>query len=325
MVNRYSEFVAEKLFESIISDIFLIVESEGNWTDDNTYEWDIQSDEVVKQNTLSKTKEKLSRLVTLLPKEKIKEYYIRLINKLENFPSRLRRFLIVHYTSVFLAVVSLGYLIGGQNDSDVNTTGSGIKKETLKPKMLKEVDELTKKSKFEIAQQSVKEVEAGFSDDRNDSGNWVRVPGYGRRFVGTNHGIAAPTLAEYLGRIPKREDMENLSYGTALKIFKNNYWDAQNLGEFCNQSVANIIYDGCVNQGIYRMKDLVKIAASEQGVEIEGQTFTPSNIKKINSLNQEKLFNSIKKQREIAYKNSDTWSVHGEGWMNRINNIQFSK
>jgi len=123
--------------------------------------------------------------------------------------------------------------------------------------------------------------EAGFSDDRNDSGNWVRVPGYGRRFVGTNHGIAAPTLAEYLGRIPKREDMENLSYGTALKIFKNNYWDAQNLGEFCNQSVANIIYDGCVNQGIYRMKDLVKIAASEQGVEIDGQTFTPSNIKKM--------------------------------------------
>ena len=45
---------------------------------------------------------------------------------------------------------------------------------------------------FDVAQSQVKEVEAGYSDDRKDTGNWIEIKGIGKRFIGTNHGISAP-------------------------------------------------------------------------------------------------------------------------------------
>ena len=51
--------------------------------------------------------EKYSEHKGKLPKEKLKSYYVRLMNGLKNLPERLRRYLIVHYTSVFLAVASI--------------------------------------------------------------------------------------------------------------------------------------------------------------------------------------------------------------------------
>ena len=44
---------------------------------------------------------------------------------------------------------------------------------------------------------------------------------------------------------------------------------------------------------------------------------------KLNSLNQEKLFNSIKKYRESRYKEAPTWETHGDGWMNRLDGIEY--
>jgi lysozyme family protein len=117
--------------------------------------------------------------------------------------------------------------------------------------------------------------------------------------------------------------MENLSYQTALKIYKKDYWDAQNLSLLCDQSVANIIYDGCVNQGIDGMSEVIRSSAKELGVDIKGQIYTDVNIKKLNSLNQQKLFDSIKKFREMRYKEAATWGIHGEGWMNRLSGIEY--
>lgn len=319
MVVKYNEFQAEKLFNSIVDDIWRLVESDGKWTDDNTYEWDIDPVKNVQQIENTNFGYKLKKLVSILPKEKIKEYYIRLINKLENLPDRIRKFLITHYTSIFLSVVSLSYLLSGSQNSDsVNVQNK--KQEVIKPKLLKEVQILNRKSDFSISQKLVKVAEAGYSDDRHDRGNFYRG-----RFIGTNHGISAPVLAEYLNKIPTRDEMKNLSYKTAIDIFRVNFWDAQNLEEFSNQSVANLIYDGCVNQGVNKMKQIVNDAAYDNGVELKGQTFTVSNIKKLNSLDQKKLFDSIKKFRESAYKEARTWKIHGEGWMARLNSIQFDE
>ena len=198
-----------------------------------------------------------------------------------------------------------------------------FKTETIDPKIKKEIVELHKVASFEEAQSAVKEVEAGYSDDRGDTGNWVEVPGYGERFVGTNHGISAPILQKYLGRIPKREDMENLSYQTAIEIYKKDYWDAQNLSTLCDQSVANVIYDGCVNQGIDGMSEVIRNAAKEQDINLTGSVYSKSNLRRLNSLNQKELFNSIKKFRESRYKQAATWNRHGDGWLNRLDGIEY--
>jgi lysozyme family protein len=315
MIIKWNEFLAEELLLSIQGDIYKILESNETPPNDRYFEWDIEtgSDKIDPGTNFSF--DKVKKLVSILPKEKIREYYVRLINGLEKLPDRLRKFLIRHYTSIFLGVASLTYLLSTPDDTV--TTGQ-TKTETIKPKLLKEIEVVDKKSEFLKSQKLVKTAEAGYSDDRGDRGNFYRG-----RFIGTNHGISAPVLAEYMGKTPTRDDMKNLSYETALEIFKTNYWDAQNLSEFSNQLVANIIYDGCVNQGVSKMKEVVFDAAAELGVELKGQTFTVVNIDKLNSLDQKELFDTIKKYRELRYKQAPTWKRHGTGWMNRLTSFKY--
>jgi lysozyme family protein len=324
MIIKYNGFILEKEFDQILNDIFIINESEGMWTSPNTFEWDMGEkvdNNQLESDVIDNSLDKLKKFIYKLDKTQLKSYYIKLLNKLKTLPERLRKFLITHYTSVFLTVVSLSYLVGGENYSQNNK--QSIESETLDPQIKKEIETLHTNSSFEIAQSKVKEVEDGYSNDRNDDGNWVEVPGFGRRFVGTNHGISAPILQQHLGRIPKREDMENLSYQTALQIYKKDYWDAQNLSNICDQSVANIIYDGCVNQGIFGTTEVIKNASAEQGVRLSGSFYSKSNLRKLNSLDQKKLFTSIKKYRLSRYKNSRTWEVHGNGWLNRLNSFKY--
>ena len=323
MISKYEEFLLEKEFNQIIDEIYRIVESEGVWTSPNTIEWDLSGDKEPekKPNLIERGLDKLQKFISRLDKQQIKSYFIKLVNKLKDLPDKIRRFLLTHYTSVFLAVASLTYLIGGTDETQ--PLDSEQKIETIDPIIKKEIIQLNTNSSFERAQSAVKEVEAGYSDDRGDTGNWVEVPGYGKRFIGTNHGISAPVLQNYLGRVPKREDMENLSYKTAILIYKKDYWDAQNLSNLCDQSVANVIYDGCVNQGIDGMSEVIRNAASDQDLNLKGSVYSKSNLKKLNSLNQRTLFKSLKKFRELRYKEAATWNRHGEGWMNRLNGIEY--
>lgn len=305
-ISKYNEFLLEREFLSILEGTLFILESEGKWIDDRTIEWNIEPED---KSVFAKVK----KFVNKLPLNKVKIYFIRLMNSLKSLPDKLRKNLIIGYSSIFLSIVSLNHLM------------SPSQAENLDPNIKKEILQLNQRSSFDEAQKIVKTVEAGYSDDEGDSGNWIDVQG-GKRFIGTNHGISAPILADYLGRLPKKEDMMNLSYETAIKIYKKNYWDSQNLSSFSNQSVANIIYDGCVNQGVPGMRSVLRNAFEENGIEIKDNDniFSTEVISKVNELDQEKLFNSIKKFREQRYKQTETWKRHGEGWMNRLDALSFS-
>jgi len=340
MISKYNEFLLEKKFQSILDDIYKIVESEGRWIDDNTIEWIIEptpTEEVKNPSLVDKTIKKIKELISNLPKEKIKEYFIKLLNKLKPLPEKIRKFLIVHYTSAFLTVVTLGYLVSPNTEapsSDGISKTSMVKTEQLDKDIKDEVIQLNKKestkASFEKAQGLVKLAEAGYSDDRGDNGNYIDVPG-GRRFIGTNHGISAPILDNYfksqgVDRLLTKDDMINLSYETALKIYRADYWDAQHLSDLSDQNVANVIYDGCVNQGVDAMRTVLRNALEENGVEISDNDviFSKEVLTKANGVNQVKLFNSIKKYREQRYKESDTFKRHGEGWLNRLDNISYT-
>ena len=110
---------------------------------------------------------------------------------------------------------------------------------------------------FNQAQAFVKLAEGGYTDDPRDNGNWTGGRINVGTLIGTNHGISAPVLQSWLGRTPTVSEMKNLSYQTALAIYKKNYWDALTLSNVNNQSIALLIYDGAVNQGVGRMKQLV--------------------------------------------------------------------
>ncbi len=298
-INKYNDFI----FESIIDELFMILESEGPYT----YEWDIKKE----NSTLNKLKDFLSKL----SKDKIMEYLLKFLNKVKVLNERSRRLILINYASIFLIFLSANYINSSFNKNE-DPSISKVKKELL---------EVMKKSRFEESQEHVSLIEGGYSNDKKDTGNFIELGNGLKRFVGSKFGISAPILKDYLGRLPKKSDMENLSYNTALKIYKDRYWNDQNITHFCNQSIATTIYDACVNQGIGGTKIILKKALRENGISIgtHENPFKMEWIKKANSLNQEKLFNSIKKFRESRYKEASTWEEHGDGWMNRLNKIVF--
>jgi lysozyme family protein len=346
-ISKYNDFLLEKQFNSIIDDIFRMVEDvEGVWTSPTTIEWDYtKKDEEPEEDKNDvdeltdkiidfgeKALNKLRDFLQKLPKEKIREYYVKMINKFKSLPETLRRKLIAGVTGVFLTFVSLTYLLTPSAGSTHHIFKGGLSSDQTEEiiQVTKDKKEVTSKSSFEKAQGLVKLAEAGYSDDRGDNGNFIDVPSGGRRFIGTNHGISAPILAKYykdqgVTRLLTKDDMMRLSYKTALKIFKTNYWDAQHLSELSDQDVANVIYDGCVNQGIDAMRSIVRDALEENGVEISDSDviFSKEVLSKANSVDQESLFNSIKKYRENRYRESETFGRHGEGWLNRLNTISY--
>ena len=278
-LNKYNNFLIESEFDSIIDDIFKIFE---NYDESPvTFEWDLTK---IDNSVLGRLKTFLSKL----SKEKVKEYFYRFLDKIRILPERTRKTLMINYAGVFLLFVSLTYLT---QENKVDNKVIPVVKEFVK---------VNKESDFKESQKVVALAEGDYSNDRKDKGNWIDFKMGNKilkRFIGSKYGISAPILKEYLKRTPRKEDMLNLSYDTALKIYKSKFWDTQNLKKFCNQSVANIVYDGCVNQGVAGIKSELRKVLLNKGIKISenDNPLDSKYIKKINALNQQEIFDSIKK------------------------------
>ncbi len=58
-------------------------------------------------------------------------------------------------------------------------------------------------------------------------------------------------------------------------------------------------------------------------IDTDGDRFEGDWIKQLNTLEQDKLFNSIKRLRSERYKEARTFKRHGEGWLNRLEKLKF--
>jgi lysozyme family protein len=75
------------------------------------------------------------------------------------------------------------------------------------------------------------------------------------------------------------------------------------------------------------MKSVIRKTLNKFGINISDDVnpFEGDYIKKLNELNQEELFNSIKNLREQRYKDAATYKRHGKGWLNRLEKIAFEE
>lgn len=97
---------------------------------------------------------------------------------------------------------------------------------------------------FKIAHRRTSINEGGYTNNASDNGNYVDG-----KLIGTNRGISAPVLKEYLKRTPTVSEMKNLSAEVAESIYKKNYWDVMKGDKWLSQENANNVYDMCVNAG----------------------------------------------------------------------------
>ena len=289
-------------------------------------------------------KELLKKLVSMAPSKeeaikKVKEYFEKFILELKSLPYEIKKSLLKKFIGVFILFIPLSNLVTDfsiKQEPVLKEVVSETNQESIPDEIDKEAEKKSSNfANFERAQHLVKTVEAGYSSDRKDTGNWIDVPGGGQRFIGTNHGISAPVLAQYfkdkgISRLISKQDMMDLEYETALEIYKKDYWNAAGLSNFKSQSIANVLYDECVNQGVGAAFSDVKKSMENMGHETDEigswkdfhKELTPK-VNKMSTKEKKKLFQEIKDVRLERYEGADTWEDHGEGWQNRLNDIAF--
>lgn len=292
-LNNRNIFLNDKKFYIILDNFISLYESDDKL---RTYEWTFEN------------KSKLEKLLSNLPKKEILNYFDKFLKWVTRLPKIVKSKTIVPILSVFLMFVSVKELISSnQITDDMKIEISNI--------------DINTKADFHVAQKIVKAVEGGYTDDKDDKGNWVD-----NKLIGTNHGISAPELKSYLGYTPSKEEMVGLKYDDALEIYKKKYWDRNNLGFINNQSVANIIYDGIVNQGRGGTKKVIQDVLSKFGMKVKMRNiFDKETIEDINKLDQEELFNEISSSRWDRYKNTLRFNKYGKGWKNRLDKFKFKK
>lgn len=121
---------------------------------------------------------------------------------------------------------------------------------------------------FKISDAKTSKFEGKYKKEPEDSGDWTSGKINVGILIGTNWGISAPVLKEFLGRMPTESDMRNLSQEDAQSIRKKNYWDAIKGDQLLIQSVADSIYDSAINLGV---KPSIKIHQKSWAVPQTGK------------------------------------------------------
>jgi len=193
---------------------------------------------------------------------------------------------------------------------------------------------------FKAAQKKVKEHEGGYTDNPKDIGNWLAVNGtkyaWAKKdkttgqlispiggkliLVGTNYGVAAPTLADYYKRPVSKEEMMKLPYSTAELIFKKNFWDIPLKGDkIKDQAIAEIIYDAIIQ---HSPKALSKILSDSTG-KVMSIPLTDAMVDILNTSNQQTLFEKIKESRKQYYLGLNNPAFE-KGWLKRIASFSYT-
>jgi lysozyme family protein len=166
---------------------------------------------------------------------------------------------------------------------------------------------------FEIAVNLTLQHEGSYQANPKDKGNY-NSKGV---LIGTNYGISAPTLENYLNYPPTAEQMKILPRALAEKIYRSNYWDNYRLSDIVSQQVANQLFDINVLQGPSKMADIAQDALNKIGYSITNdKSFGPKTRELINKAivdgKKDALNNEMVRAREV-FLASDYWT----GWLTR--------
>jgi lysozyme family protein len=167
-------------------------------------------------------------------------------------------------------------------------------------------------------------VEGGYTNDPNDVGNW-----YKGQLIGTNHGVAAITLASFLGRTPTVDEMKSLTKTSAENIYKKLFWIPMKGDKIMSQSVALIFWESFVASGnLIRARKAINEYYKKKVVSESNLHFDDNVINYTNNANAKKLFD-IAKANEIAQRYArveanPSQAKYLKGWINRLEGVTFT-
>lgn len=150
-------------------------------------------------------------------------------------------------------------------------------------------------------------VEAGFTDDPRDNGNWTGGKRGVGQLKGTKYGIAANTYPHL--------DIRNLTLGDAKGIYFRDFWSKLKLDSLPD-CVRFDLFDAAVNSGTQRAAKFLQRAA---GVTDDG-IIGPASIKAANAMNPEQLDSRLSGFRLLFICDQPVFPDFGRGWTRRIAN-----
>jgi len=118
-------------------------------------------------------------------------------------------------------------------------------------------------------------------------------------------------------------DVKALTEDDALKMYKAMYWDKFHADDIANQSLAEYIVDGAINQGVGLISKYVQAIVGVTADGIVGK----GTVAAINAHDAQDLFNQLKQKRIDRYHaivdHNPTQQKFLKGWINRANCIAF--
>jgi lysozyme family protein len=325
-------------FKDKVSDLKSKLKTAKSWLQEQDADVDIKFEHPI----VDLVKDFLSKLKD---KEKVKQYFLRILDELKSLPYDVKKSLLIKLSFMFLGYVTISDLttqeiiekepVMAEVEVELpkNKPGEEVKSNIEKSNDEKELNNDSKGAKFEIAQEGVQKAEGKYTAKINDKGNWTGNEVNVGMLLGTKFGIAAPTLVKYykdnnLGT-PSQQDMMGLTYDDALKIYKKDYWDAQKLSNFKSQSLANILYDGCVNQGPPATLTILKKSLKKVGIDSsdvnswnEFHENLIDDVNKLSKIKTKKLFKTIWDKRWERYQQGKSDFING--WKNRLDELTFN-
>ncbi|APG31126.1 glycoside hydrolase family 108 protein [Granulibacter bethesdensis] len=156
-------------------------------------------------------------------------------------------------------------------------------------------------------------IEGGYTRIPSDPGNWTGGRLFVGQLVGTNHGISAPVLSEWLGHAATEADMRGLGRDQAAQIYHARYWQTCACDKM-SAPIAGLLFDAAVNQGPGYAARLLQQAL---GVTQDGN-IGPVTLAAAARTDPADLHAEIARLRDERYRVSPDWPTFGKGWMRRL-------
>lgn len=148
--------------------------------------------------------------------------------------------------------------------------------------------------------------EGGFTNDRNDRGNWTSgVIGKGQ-LKGTKYGISAMAYPNL--------DIKNLTVQDAKDIYRRDYWNKCRCDEL-PAALDYLTFDAAVNHGVSRSARFLQTAV---GATVDG-AIGPKTVAAANAtLDRSKAVSEFCVTRGLFYAEIGTFQRYGKGWFRRL-------
>jgi hypothetical protein len=147
--------------------------------------------------------------------------------------------------------------------------------------------------------------EGGFCDNPDDPGG------------ATNFGITKRTLEAFLGHAVTVDDVRTMSSSTAIEIYRANYWNQMRCGDL-PAGVDLMVFDFGVNSGsataIKALQGLVQVA--------QDGAIGPVTLGAVANASAPILVAGLGQARMTYLRNLSTFADFGEGWTNRVTDVQ---